>query len=360
MPSKDRTTVLINATTFHDIVSGRRRDPIAIALRLVFALIELPYRVAVAVRNRRFDRQKLSVTRVDAPVISVGNLTLGGTGKTPVVAWLARWFRDRDIRVSIISRGYGSNDSGQNDEARELEARLPDVPHLQNPDRVAAATVAIEELETELILLDDGFQHRRLHRDLNILLVDATDPFGHDRVFPRGTLREPLQSSRRADVIAVTKCEAISSDRLDEIDRRFHSIAPNAVYVRLKQLPTNLITCSGIAESIELLRGKRVAAFCGIGNPDSFRTTLQTLGADLVAFREFPDHHKFKRSDIQSISECLLGANIDLCICTHKDLVKLNVDRIASVPLYALQIQLEIASGQELFEQRLQEIADRI
>ena len=350
---------MINASTFRDIVSGRRRDPIAAAVRCALAIVEIPYRIIVAIRNRRFDRVATSVHRVDVPVISVGNLTLGGTGKTPVVAWLSRWFRDRDIRVSIVSRGYGSKDGVQNDEARELEARLPDVPHLQNPDRVAAATVAVEELETQLILLDDGFQHRRIHRDLNILLVDATEPFGFERVFPRGTLREPLSSADRADVIAITKCEAISKGRLDEIESRFRAIAPRATYSRLKQIPKQLIKSNGDAESTESLHGKRVLAFCAIGNPDSFRTTLQTMNVDLVAFHVFPDHHEFTRSDIESIGTKLRDATVDLCVCTHKDLVKINVDRLAGIPLYALQIELSVFEGKAELENQLLKLVDQ-
>ena len=117
-----------------------------------------------------------------------------------MVEWIARWFRRHNVRVSIVSRGYRAEEGGRNDEARELEQKLPDVPHVQNPDRVAAAQIAVEELETQLIVLDDGFQHRRLARDVDIVLLDALEPFGFEHVFPRGTLREPLAGLRRADV----------------------------------------------------------------------------------------------------------------------------------------------------------------
>ena len=349
---------MLNASTFRDIVSGRRRDLIAIASRCLLAIAEVPYRLVVGMRNRRFDRDASLTHRVDAPVICVGNLTLGGTGKTPVVAWLARWFRDRDVRVSIISRGYGSKGGGRNDEARELESRLPDVPHLQNPDRVAAASVAINELETQLILLDDGFQHRRIHRDLNVLLIDATEPFGFDHVFPRGTLREPLQSAIRAHVVALTKCETVASKRLDEIESRYRNITPSAIFVRLQQRPKQLVTSGGDVRPIELLHGKRVVSFCAIGNPAAFRTTVETCGCELVAFREFPDHHEYTRSDVESIGEWARHDQPDLIVCTHKDLVKLNVDRIAGVRLYALQIELDALDGMEELEQRLQMIVD--
>ena len=130
----------------------------------------------------------LKSQRARVPVVSVGNLTLGGTGKTPMVEWLARWFRGHQVRVAILSRGYGHT-GGMNDEGRVLEENLPDVPHLQDPDRVALAEAAVLELETELIVLDDGFQHRRLARDLDVVLLDALEPFGLSQMFPRGLLQ---------------------------------------------------------------------------------------------------------------------------------------------------------------------------
>ncbi|MBL8826727.1 MAG: tetraacyldisaccharide 4'-kinase, partial [Planctomycetaceae bacterium] len=163
---------------FRSIVSGQARGVGPLLVRSVLALGELPYALAMRWRNWRCDVDPRRVTRVDVPVVSVGNLTLGGTGKTPVVEWVARWFRQHDTRVTIVSRGYGGQHGARNDEALELEERLDDVPHLQNPNRVEVAQLAIEEFECELVLLDDGFQHRRLGRDLDIVLVDALDPFG--------------------------------------------------------------------------------------------------------------------------------------------------------------------------------------
>ena len=161
------------------------------------------YRFAIDRRNNRFENDSDAITKVDVPVISIGNLTTGGTGKTPLVIWLCRQIRQRNRRVAIISRGYGAETSDRktvkpNDEAMELGQRLPDVPHLQNPDRIASATIAIEELETQFIVMDDGFQHRHLHRDLDIVVVDATEPFGYGYLLPRGLLREPVKSLSRA------------------------------------------------------------------------------------------------------------------------------------------------------------------
>ncbi len=156
-----------------------------------------------ALRNWRYDTGRAVPRRVSAPVISVGNLTLGGVGKTPFVEWLARWLVARGVRVAIVSRGYGAPASGDspdierlNDEARELAEKLPGVPHCQHADRLSACQRAIDQHGAELLLLDDAFQHRRVYRDLDILLVDACEPFGFEHVFPRGTLREPLAGAR--------------------------------------------------------------------------------------------------------------------------------------------------------------------
>src|SRR5262249_34901289 len=156
---------------FREVVSGQRRGAAASILRGILRLVEAPYSSAVAWRNRQYDLGRKAVERVGVPVISVGNLSLGGTGKTPLIEWLARWFRERGVRVAIVSRGYGTKAGSRNDEALELAEKLPDVPHVQNPDRVAASHAAIAEHNCQLILLDDAFQHRRIHRKLDIVLL---------------------------------------------------------------------------------------------------------------------------------------------------------------------------------------------
>src|SRR5262249_14336937 len=155
------------------------------------------YGLAVRLRNLCYHLGWKRSYRAPVPVVSVGNLTVGGTGKTPCVEYVARYYREHDLRVAILSRGYGGSSrpptpsSGRNDEARVLEENLPDVPHLQGADRVALATVAVEELDSEVLVLDDGFQHRRLARNLDVVLVDTTVPWGYGYLLPRGLLREP-------------------------------------------------------------------------------------------------------------------------------------------------------------------------
>ena len=201
--------VRISPAEYRAIVSGQRSGLGGWLLRGGLRLAETPYALAMRLRNWQFDRGRKAIQSVPVPVISVGNLTMGGTGKTPLVAWVARWLRQHDVRVTLISRGYGASAGGRNDEALELEHQLPDVPHLQNPDRLAAARLALEEFECQAILLDDGFQHRRIARDLDIVLLDACEPFGYGHVFPRGMLREPLAGLNRADVLALSRADML-------------------------------------------------------------------------------------------------------------------------------------------------------
>ncbi len=346
---------MLNPSTFRDLVSGRRRGPGAALLRAGLRVAEVPYSTAMRVRNWRFDQGYSSVHQVGVPVISIGNLTLGGTGKTPLVEWIARHFRTRGVRVSIVSRGYGAEQGERNDEALELELALPDVPHLQNPDRVEAAQIAIEELETELILLDDGFQHRRLARELDIVLLDATEPFGNEHVFPRGTLRESPSSLARAQVVLLSRADMLSAESRQRVQARVARLAPQAVWCEVTHQPHALLDASGLEHPLANAQGQRVAAFCGVGNPSGFRHTLETLGYELCGWREFPDHHSYTRADVEMLTEWAKKGEIVLC--TRKDLVKLGVESLGTVPLRAVGVQLNFLKGEEALVATLQNLA---
>jgi tetraacyldisaccharide 4'-kinase len=328
--------------------------------RSALRLGEFPYAWAMRVRNARYDRGRSAVIRADVPVISVGNITTGGTGKTPMVAFLARWFRHHGVRVALISRGYRAEAGGQNDEARELETLLPDVPHLQNPDRVAAAQTAVEELEMQLIILDDAFQHRRLHRDLDIVLIDALQPFGFGHVLPRGLLREPLAGLGRADVIALSRADTIPNERRAELRRHINHWAPQAGWCELAHRPTWLVDAAGQHHPLASLNRQRVAAFCGIGNPPAFRQALESLGCDVVAFRTSPDHHAFQRDDIERLSQWVGEQSPDLVVCTRKDQVKISVDRLHDVRLLALAVEISVRDGQPQLEDHLRSVLSRV
>ena len=344
---------MFSPSGFRDLVSGRRRGAFAGVLRFGMRLAEGPYTLAVGWRNRRYDVDPKRVRRAAVPVISVGNLTLGGTGKTPLVEWIARWLGRHGVRVTVISRGYGAKAGAKNDEALELEQKLPDVPHLQSPDRVEAAERAIEELGCELIVLDDAFQHRRIHRDLDIVLLDALEPFGFGHVFPRGTLREPPSGLRRADVVLLSRSDLLDEAERDRIRRQVHRHAPKASWGELTHAPRVLQSSSGREASVESLTGRAVAAFCGVGNPSGFRHTLKSCGYQLAGFREFPDHHPYGRADVESLIRWADELDVEAIVCTHKDLVKLGVDELGRHPLWAVVIGVELVVGQEELESKL-------
>jgi tetraacyldisaccharide 4'-kinase len=350
---------LFRPSEFRDLVSGRRRGFAAAALRFGLSLAEIPYTLAVRRRNRRYDSGLAKVHRVPAAVVSVGNLTLGGTGKTPLVQWIARHLCDLGTRVGIVSRGYGAGPAAQNDEARELQQRLPDVPHLQNPDRVRAAREAIGRLGCEALVLDDAFQHRRIGRDLDLCLLDALEPFGYGHVFPRGTLREPLIGLRRADVVVLSRADLVPPAQREAIRRTVGRYAPQAAWAEVVHAPQTLVSAAGQRGPLASLAGIPVAAFCGVGNPAGFRGTLANLGYRVIAMREFADHYRYTKADIGSLIAWANGLEVAAVVCTSKDLVKLDVDRLGNRPLWAVTIAVNFLAGQELLERRLSELVSR-
>jgi tetraacyldisaccharide 4'-kinase len=329
----------------HDLVSGKSKGLRATLFRALLATLEPCYYLATAFRNRRYDRSPKLVTKVGIPVISVGNLTVGGTGKTPVVLWIAQRLREKDLRVAIISRGYGA-ESSRNDEAMELEARLPDVPHVQHADRIIGAQIAIEELESQVIVLDDAFQHRRIARDLDIVLIDALCPFGYGHLLPRGLLRESLGGLRRAQAVILTRSDLVSQTEKSRIESAVLKINSQLIWTEASHSPSQLPSASGIVRELTSVVGLPVAAFCGIGNPDGFRQTLEKCGANIASFRAFPDHHSYSAEDVASLGDWAKSTCAKAILCTQKDLVKLQVDDLGGIPLFALQIDIRFQRGE--------------
>lgn len=338
---------------FLALIRGTRRGPWPSFLRLLLWLASWPYGLGVRLRNLAYARGWKRRHRAAVPVVSVGNLSVGGTGKTPMTEFIARYYRTLERQVCILSRGYGA-EAGPNDEALVLEENLPDVPHLQGADRAALAETAVEELESELLILDDGFQHRRLHRDLDIVLLDATDPWGGGHLLPRGLLREPPSSLKRADAIVLTRCDQVEANSLAKIRERLRRLAPNQPVAESTHQPQALVNAAGATESLDVLKQRSVAGFCGIGNPEAFRRTLTDLGSSVVDFRSYPDHHPYTREDVKALRERAKTLPDDaLVVTTQKDLVKLRLDQLAGRPLWAVRIGMAFQSGQADLERLL-------
>ncbi len=314
------------------------------ALRWCLRAASLPYGAVMLVRNWCYDRGLLRTTRTTLPVISVGNLSVGGTGKSPLVAWLARKLRQRSVRVAVLSRGYGQLDNGQNDEALELELQFPDVPHLQHWDRIASAKLAAEELDMEVLLLDDGFQHRRLARDLDIVLLDASESPDSRWLLPGGLLREPLSSLARAHVVVLTRAARATPVAYESLLRQVKRYAPQAVVLAANHQPANLWNAAGELLGLEQLSNQPVLAFCAIGHPRSFFASVEDLGARVLDRRTWPDHHPFAAEDIASLVQWTQQyPAATRVICTMKDWVKIQSESIGELPLLALRIEMQFS-----------------
>ena len=335
---------------YHALIRGDRAGLVPAFQRAGLWGLSVGYRLGVGLRNKAYDRGWNKVHKAAVPVVSVGNLTVGGTGKTPCVEYVARFYRQLGLQVALLSRGYGS-EVGRNDEALVLEENLPDVPHLQGADRAVLADAAVEELESEILVLDDGFQHRRLARDLDLVLIDATCPWGHGNVLPRGLLREPIGGLKRAHATIVTRCDLVTGVEVQTICAMVERVKPGMPIVLSTHRPAQWRNASEQVAALDSWTGRPIAGFCGIGNPEAFRQTLVKLGLTVVGWRTYPDHHAYTREDIEALRTWArqLPAESAL-VTTQKDLVKIRLDRLGDRELWALQIQMQMTSGQDALE----------
>lgn len=350
----------MDGNAYFDVISGKQTGAAAAMFRGLLAGLSPFYAAAVRARNRAYDLGLKRVHRAAVPVLSVGNLTTGGTGKTPFVAWLTQWFRERRVKVALLSRGYCSLSPAGNDEKLLLDRLCPDVPHFQDPDRVAAAERACRECDPDLLILDDGFQHRRLARDLNIVLIDALNPWGYGHCLPRGLLREPVTALRRAEIVVLTRADQVSADNKQAILERVQTISPALPCVEAAFTPRRLVNADGKTHEFAALDGTPVGAVCGIGNPDGFRRTLAECGvqdADCRFFRAFPDHHHYDGGALNAVTRLIRENDPALLLTTQKDLVKLDRTELADVPLWAVEIGMRLLGERSELEDRLQVVA---
>ncbi len=283
--------------------------------------LEPLYRAAVNKRNRDFDNGR-RVTRLPIPVVSVGNISVGGTGKTPMVRWIINTLRDLGANPGIAMRGYGRKHAGVSDEQQEHADRLPDTPIAANPDRIAAIRELIEHHHADCAVLDDGFQHRFAARDLDIVLIDATrSPFA-DRCLPAGWLREPVESLARAHAIVITRSTLVEPHALSQLDRQLRRIAPDALVVRADHHWAALDTQFG-PQPVSWLNGRPTIIACAIGNPDAFIAQARARGARVIDTIIRRDHHHWTRRDADRIlSLARPTTRQGALLTTHKDWVK--------------------------------------
>ena len=350
---------------FHQkLVDPRQRGLCLGACRDMLGLAAIAFGTAVRLRNRAYDCGLVRLRRAEVPVISVGNITAGGTGKTPFAAWLAGLLVERGRRPAILSRGYGADPrTGLDDENRMLAALAPGIPVVADPDRARGASCAIAEHGADVLVLDDGFQHRRLARDLDIVLVDSLRPFGGGHLLPRGLLREPLNGLTRAGAVVLTRSDQAEPPRLQGIKEAVARYAGQVPIALAVHRPVGLQGSGagrhgGDPFSLEDLREGRWAAFCGLGNPEAFRLTLEGLGAHVARFAVFPDHHRY---DSEEVAVLLADARRHGCrglVTTEKDAIKVEplLGGASPVPVLALQVRIEVRDGRESLEQRIRSV----
>jgi tetraacyldisaccharide 4'-kinase len=357
---------------YRSVISGERIGAGAALLRLAFEGLSAGYGLVVGARNLSFDwglRQQVQLTDRSGkkvPVISVGNVTTGGTGKTPTVIMLARELTKMGRRPAVLTRGYGAptlpdGTRAKADEVLVIEHECPGVPVVVNGDRVAGGRVAIDMHDADVLVIDDGFQHRRIARDLNIVLVDATEPLGIPGLLPRGTWREPPHNLKRANMIMLTRCEQVSPQLADLAAGLLTQwVSPRAIFQQ-RTAVTGVYDADDnpvpLVASLGGLGGYRVAAMAGIGNPQGFLHTVQSLGMHVAIGCWFNDHHRYHAAhDLASLARFGAQRKLDAVVTTLKDWVKLRGQPLppAMPPIWHVRIEARLSPHEhELLRSRL-------
>ena len=309
------------------------------------------YFLIVSIRNLFYSMRIFRSFKINAKVVSVGNITWGGTGKTPVVAFIADLISKKSHRAAILIRGYGNDES-------ELLPKLATNAHVfVGKDRVKTGRDAIEHGLADTIILDDGFQYRRLKRDLDIVCIDATNPFGNGWVIPAGSMREGKRSLKRADIFLITKSDLVSEkEKVEKLEKRLKIINPQVLTAKAIHRPLYFYRLySEEKVNIGELQNKEIVLVSAIGSPECFEKTIQRLGLKINKHFVFRDHHLYTKHDTARVEEYCRKNNLDVIVTTEKDAVKLQrAESIGHKAEYlVLKVRLEIIENEDGFSNRL-------
>lgn len=373
-----------------DVVYDRRRGKRAFAFRIFLSVLSLIFGALVQLRFYLYRNRILKDQPLGCLVVVVGNLTVGGTGKTPVVEKFARSLSNRGRKVAILSRGYKSkelkreslgariwrtfvtggeppppkivsdgdkvllNSEIAGDEPFMLAKNLPGVVVLVDKNRVKSGLYAIRKFGCDTLILDDGLQYLPLKGRLNLLLVDKTNPFGNQHLLPRGILREPVRHLKRASYVFLTKSNGRPDPELEALIRKHN---PTVDIIECAHKPQYLQEVNG-DKRLELsdLRHRRIGAFSGIAVPESFEGFLRNYGANLLYTRRFMDHHRFDGNELLEIFEEAREASLDFIVTTEKDAVRIPDTISFTIPLYYLRLEIDILKGADDFEEAVSKI----
>ncbi len=328
---------------------------------------------AVSLRAYMYRTGLLKTKRLACKVISIGNITAGGTGKTPMTALVVRRLLEKKLRVVVLTRGYGGTREGETlvvsdgkdtklaasesgDEPALLAGLLPGLPIVMGARRFDAGMLAMERFSPDVAVLDDGFQHMALYRDLDILLMDARRPLGNGRVLPAGYLREPACASARADIVVLTRSEGLGEAEIEASRSLVRKVSGGRPAVTAKHVVSRMTRLWEDGEmGLEQLAGKGVFAFSGIADPASFALILKRLGAKIIKFRVFPDHHAYTQAELAEICAQAMEAGAGAVVTTEKDAVKLGRLERPGIDVFSVGVELELTGGAEALDRLITE-----
>ncbi len=365
-----------------DVILNRRKGFKASTLRVFLSGMSVLYRGIVGTRLWLYRSRIKREHNLGCLVISIGNLTVGGTGKTPVVEKFARALTAGGRRVAILSRGYKSvkppikqrlrsrtdgriiqspprvvtdgkeiflDSKTAGDEPYMLATNLTDVAIVVDKDRVKGGMHAIKEFDVDTLLLDDGLQYLRLRHRIDIVLIDKYQPFGNEKLLPRGTLREPPKNLKRASYIFITKCDGSSNAELIKRIRKYNRTAE---IIECAHQPKYLENAStGERLPLETLDGKYIGTISGIAVPESFEGGLRKLGANIELIRRYTDHHRYTTEEIERFIDRCFNRDVDMIVTTEKDFVRFPPIESPDVPIYFLRVEIGILSNEETWAQ---------
>ncbi|MBN1809503.1 MAG: tetraacyldisaccharide 4'-kinase [Planctomycetes bacterium] len=350
---------------FLALTSGSEDSHKAWILRALFGGLSGIYREVVLLRNRLYASGAIRQTRLPLPSVSVGNVTVGGTGKTPFVEYTVKKLLEVGRRPAVVARGYGprlkgsNGRKGANDESLLLSANT-NAPVILTPNRLAG-TYRAAEMGADTVVLDDAFQHLKVHRDLDVVLLDATAPFGFGKMLPRGLLREPMRALDRADMVVITRVDLARPADVTLLRNAAIKAAPGKPVALTAHHSDALVdVASGEKISVREMEDRPIGAFCGIGNPYSFGLLLRRLGSVLVVARRFGDHHLYAPQEIVEVAGEARREGAGFLVTTQKDAVKIDKGLAASLPLpiYYLQMSIDMIEGEDTYMALLLEAID--
>ncbi len=347
----------MDQSAYRNLVAGKDVSCGKKTLRLTLKALSCVYSAVVRTRNWMYDKHLIKSHRCESTVISIGNITTGGTGKTPLVIWLCNYLSEKEQNIAVLTRGYKTEHGKLTDEPAILAKSCGQARVIVDSDRVQGAEKAISQSGARVLVLDDGFQHRRLRRDLDIIAIDATCPFGYEKILPAGFLREPLKGLKRAGAVVITRYEQAQPQAADGIVERIKKINPDILIAKAVHEHPFAVMIKGRKLTIEQLREKNIYAFCGIGNPDAFIENLKNLGLNIVGHKVYNDHHDYTENDIADIYEEARYLDAEVVLSTEKDWVKtaLLVKPESAIIFAYLALKLRFVEGGEELKQLVDE-----